>query len=276
MFSQQEVSQEPAKQLIVKLKDGTTMMGELIFEDAESISLSTSSLGEVTINRSDIRNISEIKPEQMKKGGLWFANPNYSRYLFTQTGRNLRKGEAYYQNVLFTTSLAHYGVTDWFSIGGGFEAISTFSGKPVFFILPKFGFNITEKISVGAGYTYANAAAAFDEEDGFKGIGFGYGVFTYGTDDNHASFGLGWGQAAGEFTNKPLYILSGMTRVSRKIALVTENWIIPTDPYYWVFTYGIKILGERSSFDIALVNSKDIADIFPVGLPIWFSYNFYF
>ena len=275
-FSQEVVRQEPGKLAEIKLYDGSTIVGEIVSEDSRIIVVKSATLGELTIKKSDIRELTEIEPSQIKEGRYWYKNPNSTRYLFGPTGRNLKKGEGYYQNVLITTNLAHYGITDWFSIGGGFEGISTFAGEPIFFITPKFGFEITEKFSVGAGYVYANAATLIDDGGGFAGVGFGYGTTTYGTDDHHATFGLGWGQASGEFTNAPILTISGMTRISRRIGLVTENWLIPTDPYYWVSSYGIKIIGESSSFDIALINSEDIATVFPVGLPIWFSYNFYF
>ncbi len=275
-FSQGVVSDQPGKMVEIKLHDGSSVMGELISETAENIIIRTTTFGNLTINKADIKELIEIKPAQIKDGKYWFKNPNSTRYLFGPTGRNLKKGEGYYQNVLITTNLAHYGITNWFSIGGGFEGISTFAGEPIFFIMPKFGFEITEKFSVGAGYMYANAAAVIEDGDGFEGIGLAYGSLTYGTDDYHGTFGLGWGQAGGELTDSPIITFSGFARVGRRIGLVTENWIIPTDPYYWVFSYGIKIIGERSSFDIALINSRDIATVFPIGLPIWFSYNFYF
>ncbi len=276
VFSQQEVPDQPGKMVEIKLKDGTSMIGEVVSEDSERIIINSATLGEMTIKKSDIKEINEIKSSQFKKGKYWFTNPNTTRYLFGPTGRNLKKGKGYYQNVLITTNLAHYGVTDWFSIGGGFEGISTFAGEPIFFIMPKFGWEITEKFSVGAGSLYANAAAVIESGDGFEGVGLAYGAITYGTNDSHATLGLGWGQAGGELTNNPFITFSGFARVGRRIGLVTENWMIPTDTYYWIFTYGIKILGEKSSFDIALINSSDIATVFPVGLPIWFSYNFYF
>lgn len=276
VFSQQEVQQEPGKIVELKLNDGTSMIGTVISENSENITIKSATIGEVTIKKSNIKEIIEIESSQMKKGKYWFANPNTTRYLFGPTGRNLKKGDGYYQNVLITTNMAHYGITDWFSIGGGFEGISTFAGEPIFFIMPKFGFEITEKLSAGAGYVYANAAVVIEEGEGFEGVGLAYATITYGTDDHHGTLGLGWGQAGGELSNNPFITFSGFARVGRRIGLVTENWIIPTDPYYWIFSYGIKIIGERSSFDIALINSRDIATVFPIGLPIWFSYNFYF
>ena len=142
-FSQQEIQQKPGKLVELKLSDGTSMMGEVISEDSESITIKSATLGEMTIKKSDIKEMTEIKSSQIKKGKYWFANPNSTRYLFGPTGRNLKKGQGYYQNVLITTNMAHYGITDWFSIGGGFEGVSLVIGEPVFFIMPKFGFEIT-------------------------------------------------------------------------------------------------------------------------------------
>ena len=185
-FSQEVVSGQPVKMVEIKLHDGSSVMGELVFETVESITVRTS-FGDLVIKRTDIKELIEIESSQIKDGKYWFKNPNSTRYLFGPTGRNLKKGKGYYQNVLITTNLAHYGITDWFSIGGGFEGISTFAGEPIFFIMPKFGFEITERFSVGAGYVYANAAAVIEDGDGFEGIGLAYGTFTYGTDDYHGT-----------------------------------------------------------------------------------------
>ncbi len=47
-----------------------------------------------------------------------------------------------------------------------------------------------------------------------------------------------------------------MTRIARKSALVTENWIIPFDEeYYGLYSYGIRFFGEKLSIDLVFINS---------------------
>ncbi len=259
----------------VVLNDGSELHGELISKTSDQIVIKTTAMGEVTLSVSDIDEIDETGESDYRKGKYWFPNPSYSKYLWGPTGRNLKKGDGYYQNVLVVFNSAHYGITDWFSIGAGFEGISTFKGQPIFFIMPKFGYEFFKNFSAGISYLYGNAAFAI-EEAGFSGIGVIYGTLTYGDMNYNGTVGFGWAHAEGTMTNEPLITVSGMARVAQRLALVTENYLVPADPYYAVFSYGLRILGERSSFDISFLNSKDIAKVFPVGLPVWISYSFHF
>ncbi len=203
----------------------------------------------------------------------WYSDPSTERYLISQTGRNIPQGTGYYQNVLVFFNSAHYGVTDWFSLGLGFEAISTFSGNPILLVLPKLGFELSENISVGAGVHYLNASVLASEAQG----GIAYGVFTYDFNRSNISLGAGWAFLQDELSSQPSLTISGMTRLSQRIGLVSENWVfLSDDDVYALFTYGIRFIGENTSFDLAFINSKDIAKTFPVGFPAWASFSFYF
>jgi len=259
----------------VTLKDGSEIHGELVSKTSDQIVIKTAAMGEVSLSVEDINKIEETSQSDYKKGKYWFPNPSYSKYHWGSTGKNLKKGDGYYQNVLVIFNSAHYGITDWFSIGAGFEAISTFSGEPLFFVMPKFGYEFFKNFSVGVSYLYGNQSVAIKEE-GFAGIGIIFGTVTYGNSNFNGSVGLGWAHSAENLTSDPVITVSGMARVARRLAIVTENYMIPADPYYYIFSYGLRILGERSSFDISFLNSKDIASVFPVGLPIWISYSFHF
>ena len=96
---------------------------------------------------------------------------------------------------------------------------------------------------------------------------------TVGNENSNASLGVGWGFVGSDWSKKPVITLSGMTRVSGRIALITENWIIPG---YTVFSYGLRFMGEKISIDIGLINSKDIIKIFPIGIPAFLDMVFKF
>ena len=184
----------------------------------------------------------------------------------------LKKGEGYYQNTYLALNSFNIGVTDHISIGGGVELFSTFgslaAGKfqPVFFITPKIGYQVADKVNVGAGILYLSIPNDFGDS-GRIGAGIVYGVGTYGTEEHNVSLGLGWGVADGEMTSKPVIVLSGMTRIGQKTALVSENWFIPTDPYYGVYSYGIRFFGEKLTVDLAFLNNADLAGALIIGIP---------
>ena len=253
----------------IVLKEGNYIIGTIISETSDAVTVETANMGVITVKRSEIRAIEKIDTSKMKAGKYWFPTPNSTRYLFGPTGRNLEKGEGYFQNIDIFFNSAHYGITDWLSIGAGLEAISTFSGNPVFMIIPKVGFEITEKFSVGGGVFYVNAASIASGASG----GIAYGVATYGSRESNASLGAGWFFGGGEIGSEPVITISGMHRISRRLALVSENWIIPAGDSYFLLTYGLRFMGERMSVDWAFINSKDIIKEFPLGFPFWVSFN---
>jgi hypothetical protein len=115
---------------------------------------------------------------------------------------------------------------------------------------------------------YANTIKDIDDFGGLATInGFG----TYGNNNNNITGALGWGWADGEFSPKPVIIISGMTRVSRRIAFISENWLIPNidedESYTGLISYGIRFLGEKTSIDLAFINNRDIAEEIIIGIP---------
>lgn len=246
----------------IKTIDKSEFIGSIEHIYHDSIAFKTKYLGKVNIKAEHIKTISGGNYYVSSSGDTWFPNPNATRYYFGPSAYNLEKGEGYYQNVYAIINMANVGITNYFSIGAGFEFISTFSGSPTFFITPKFGFPIGEKFGVSTGIIAGIIAG------GEASAGIMYGVGTYGTKEHNFTAGLGYGFLDGELSNSPILTFSGMTRVGRKIALVSENWFIPTDnKYYGIISYGIRLFGTKQSFDIALINNGDIAEMIAVGIP---------
>jgi hypothetical protein len=264
-YSQVNMPESQAKKVLVTMKDGSTMQGTVTSENAQEISLATENLGTISIKRDRIRSIVQLDSENLKKGKYWFPNPNYSRYFFGP-GIQLKKGDGYYQNVDLFLNTASYGLTNFFSIGGGVELFSTLSGHPIFVLMPKLGFQVGNSFWLGGGILYVNA---FEGIGDFGGLGIGYGSATFGNDNSNVSLGVGWGYFDGSWSEKPIVTVSGMTRVSRRIGLVTENWFVPN---YAVFSYGVRFMGEKIAVDIGLLNSKDIIKTFPIGVPAFLDF----
>jgi len=257
-------SESPDSLRKVTMIDGSVFIGVLVSETSQTISLETRYLGTINLSRNDIQRIDVLDTYPLDGGEIWFENPNSTRYLFGPSAIPLKKGEGYYQNVYVILQSFNYGITKNFSIGAGFDVITPFVREvpPFFFITPKASFRVGEKVHLGGGLLYANTAA-FE----LSGFGIGYGIFTYGTAENNVTAGLGWGYIEGGFTEGPIVTLSGMARVSRRLGLVSENWIVPIDGYYGVLSYGLRFMSEKITVDFAFINNPDIFSEIFIGIP---------
>lgn len=259
-------TQTPAPQRwMVETKDGSVYQGVFLKQDELGIHLRTDSAGDIIIPIDKVKSTRVLDERNYKNGQYWYENPNSSRYLFGPSAFSLRKGEAYYQNTYLVLNSFNYGLTDNFTIGGGFELISTFSGEPTFFITPKYTFKLADKWRAGAGALYLTSTLA---DDGFSGLGVGYGIVTYGNTDNNATLGLGYGYVDGDFASRPIVTLSGMTRLTQKLGLVSENWFVPSEDISGgIYSYGLRFMGERITVDLAFLNNKDIMESIVIGVP---------
>lgn len=272
-----DYSFDTTKTYIIELHEGTHFIGYFLQKDTISIVIKTSSLPKIEIPIQEIKSIEEVEPSNLKNGIYWFPNPNATRYLFAPSAFNLKKGEGYYQNIFLIINSINVGITNHISIGGGFEFFSTFGSltsgtfNPLFFITPKVGFKVTDKFNIGGGVLYASLPY-YDSDDNRSGLGIVYGIGTYGSYDHNITGGLGWGFVEREFERRPIIAVSGMTRIARKTALVTENWFLPSDNetifrYYGLISYGIRFFGEKLTIDLAFINNSDIANELLIGFP---------
>jgi len=100
-----------------------------------------------------------------------------------------------------------------------------------------------------------------------------YGVGTWGSTDRSVTVGIGYGMVDSETADKPMVVLGGEQRLTRRLAFVTENWIIPGVDNT-LLSYGIRFLTEKFTTDFALLNTTGGDAIFP-GIPyIDFVYHF--
>ena len=245
------------------LLDGSEFVGKFVEKNSAVIIISTKSLPRVEIPIEQIKSVSIIEESEFKNGEYWFPNPNPTRYFFSPSAFNLKAGEGYYQNSYLLFNSINYGVTDFFSIGGGIEITSTFSaGQPIYYFTPKVGTEVSENFNIGGGLLFLGAA-------GEASLGITYGTATYGNRNDNLTMGLGWGFFDGDFSKRPNITISGMKRMKRKFSLVTENWFIPIydDSYYGVLSYGMRFFSEKIAVDLGFINNKDIAEGIAIGVP---------
>jgi hypothetical protein len=105
------------------------------------------------------------------------------------------------------------------------------------------------KFNVAAG---AIAGYVIGEEN--AGLGIMYGLATIGSPDANVTFGMGYGFAAGEWAQAPMFNLNGMFRVSSRGYLITENYVINADGETVVLvTLGGRSIIKKAAFDYGLV-----------------------
>lgn len=256
----------------IEVNDGSVYVGRIIYRDANKIILQTPAIPRLEILIITVVSMKEVKADNYRKGVYWFENPHTNRYYYSPSAMPLKKGEGYYQNTMLLLNSFNVGITDNISIGGGVELITLFGASnsngaydPIIFLTPKVGFKVDQSLHLGGGILYVNVPTG---ENGRRGsFGVTYGVATIGNTNHNLSGGIGWGFVESRFSSTPSLTLSGMTRVSKGIALMTENWFIPLDQYYGIYSYGIRVLGEKTAFDIALVNNPEIAQVWSLGFP---------
>lgn len=230
---------------VITLSDKSTLVGRVAAIRGDSVEFQMG-VGRVTLAIADIREVKERSAAVMHNGQYWFPNPNYTRLFFAPSGQMLKQGEGYFADYeLFFPGFA-YGLTDNISVGGGVSLFPVGPEDQVYFFTPKIGASFGDQIHLAAGFLIASTQG----ETG----GVGYGVGTIGNGDASVTVGAGWGFAGGDIESKPLLMVGGEKRVSRRIAFVTENYILPTDDANLAYSFGIRFMGENLTTDLALFN----------------------
>ncbi len=269
--AQQKIDGEVSKTYQITLNDGSTISGTLISITDEELVIESSTMGEVRLQKENIRSMTLVSSYDMRKSGIWFPNPNPTKYLIGSSAIPLEKNSGYYQNTWIFFNSVTYAFTNNISISGGFEIFSILAGGNgpfAFYLNPKVSFKVAENVYLGGNILYANTIRTIDE---FGGLGTLNAFGTFGNKNNNLTAAVGWGWSEDEISSKPLITISGMARVSRRLGLVSENWLVPeigdNKGYYGLFSYGIRFLGEKISIDLAFINNGDIAEEIIIGIP---------
>lgn len=235
----------------VETKDGNIYLGQILFENDSIVRLRTANIGEISINKKNIKSIVQLKGGELVDGQYWFENPQASRYLWQPNGYGLKKGEAYYQNIWVFWNQVSFGFSDYFSAGAGTVPLFLFGGAPTpVWITPKFSIPVVrDKFNIGTG---ALMGAVLGEDE--TGFGILYGVTTFGSKDKNFSIGLGYGYAGGDWADAPTITFSGMVRTGENGYFITENYFIGTaEDNILLVSLGGRRMVRRVGIDAAVV-----------------------
>ena len=227
----------------LELNDGSLVIGRVESVGAGRFVFRTTSGVEMTVEVTAVRSLKPFTG-RIVNGELWREDPNPTRLFFAPTGRSLKKGEAYFGVYEIVLPFVQVGITDYISIGAGTPLIFGDFERP-FWVTPKVKLMESRSTAVSAGVLHF-----FNVDD--ASIGIAYGVVTQGTTDNAVTVGLGYAYARedDEDAGSGVLMLGGERRVSRRVKLVTENYVFKGGGFA---SGGVRFFGEKLSADFGLV-----------------------
>lgn len=207
----------------VELRDGTKLLGRIVRIDGTDIFFRT--LGDVAIQfeRRDVRTVREVQGE-------------------------LYDGE-FYELVVPSFGV---GIGNAFMISGGFSAIPGIDLRDqVYYIAPKAQVFNSEYVQGAVGLFWAKPGT--NEES----VGMAYSGVTAGTPRASFSGGIAFpfGSRSG-FSDNPLLMVGGELRATKRLKLITENWIAPSEGDA-ILSLGFRIITSRLTVEVAVVTTTE-------------------
>lgn len=262
--------------VIVETTNDATYFGSIIGVTSKTLIMKSALIDTFEIQSNTISKITLPGAYVDRKGRNWFANPNATRYFFAPSAIPLKKKEGYYQNAYLIANSVNVGITNSVTLGGGVVI------PLLFYVTPKISCKVYKNVYLGAGILFTQS---FITE--FKlSAGIGYGLVTLGNREHNLTLAAGFGYSRVDSnygsTRRPIATLNGMSRIGKRLSLVTENWLIPRaryneeytayDPYGAPYTemvpvkkdfytlalsLGLRIMpGVKTSIDFSVVGLK--------------------
>lgn len=240
---------------VIRLKNGSSIVGRIVEIRTDSIRVQ-SDVGQIVISQGSVRDVTTSPVSALHDGEYWYPNPNRSRLFFAPTGEMLKQGEGYISDFELVFVGGAVGVTDHITLGGG--TILPAPGT-VYFVTPKIGFSPRANLHLATGAMIIG----FTDEGVSDIFGVYYGAATMGNSDKSITTGIGYGFAGKDISSKPLMMLGGESRVSRRIALLTENYIVAGESP--LLSFGFRFLGEKMSADLgAMILPHSSSSVLPL------------
>lgn len=242
------------------LKDGSVLAGRVL-EVTETTVRFSSAFGETTLQRSAVKSARILPMSALHDGVIWPEDPSRTRLLFAPTGRMLRPGETYFTDAYIVFPGVQTGLTDRLSIGAGMSIVPGLSlDEQIFYITPKLGVYQSANVNVAVGVLAAGAKELSDASP----FGLGYGVVTLGNEDASVTAGAGFGFSREETSSVGLFMFGGTARVSKGLALVTENYVTTFDrETEAAFSGGVRFIGDRLSVNLAALGATGANTLLP-------------
>lgn len=271
----------------ITLADGQQLRGYVVEETDENYVLELAAGGRMEIASSSVKSVrvNERITADAKTGELREGDPNRTRYFYSPSAHMLKAGEGYFSQKELLFSSVAYGVTDNISVLAGAVLPFWFMGNGSgfnFIFGAKAGGEVAPGVHLAAGAeTLMLPGFGYSSSPSMLFAGFLFGTATFGDEEQHLSVSVGRPFFFSRFGSgapaELIATLSGSIRVHKHVALVTENWLIPSSTMtVGFFSGGLRLMAGRIAVDLgAIVPATSTYGASPIPLP-WldFTYNF--
>lgn len=243
-FSNDSLAQKYIYQ--IKTNDGSKLFGELVRLRNTTLTVRTIEFGEVNI---DIKNLESIIDQEHSEALINNTTVGRNHYLISPSPYGLDKGEFNFQNSEIFLLSGWYGITDNFTLGGGFSAFpGTSFDDQVFYIIPKISLNLAPKVTTSIQYTQLFVQGITE----LSLLSFSTG---FGNADKHFSIGY---STSLQFGSANAINLGGAYKVGRKFAFIADSYFFG-DAEASMIGLGGRIIGASSSFDFGFLTVEEVS-----------------
>ncbi len=242
--------------------DGTVLTGQFISEDIHEIQIKTKELGDIAVPKHELKSIKEIKQNEVVDRTEAEKEESFStRYFFTTNALPIKKGDGYIKwNIL--------GPDFQFGVGKnvGIGIMTSWIGIPIIGSF-KYSFNLDSNLNFAIGALVASGSWVNPS----FGFAVPFGAFTIGNRKANINFSAGYGTVFGTENNggRALLSVGGMVKVSKKISLIFDSFISPSDGDNFSFLIpGIRWQSEpNKAFQFGFTRLTYNGETLPVPIP---------
>lgn len=232
-------SQDTTSLYWIMQNDGHKTVGRIITNDAREVKIKTLDGREVIIPQYVIKSITKTTPGDLNEKGEYVGKDNFcTRYFITTNGLPLEKGKNYIQWNLFGPDL-QFNVTDHVGMG----IMTSWFGMPVIGTI-KYSNSISDDVHYAVGGLVGTGSWAA------PGIGgaLPFAAITFGSGRSNLSFSGGYGAIwnNGSTAGRALASVAGMHKVSRRVSIVFDSFIMLAGSDKTYTSYGGYIQTRRS------------------------------
>lgn len=222
-YSQNDSIQKPDSiQYKILKSDGDVLIGKIIKQDAREVLFLTSDNREIYIPQHVIKTITPINTNEFDSSGNFVGEDSFAtRYFITTNGLPIKKGEHYVQWNLFGPDF-QFGLGKNFGVG----VMTSWVGMPIIGTVKK-SWEIGEKTQFALGGLVGTGAWAAPDFGG----ALPFATLSFGDRTKNIAFSGGYGAVwDGDVVGRGLASVAGMIKVSPKISLVFDSFILLPTP----------------------------------------------
>lgn len=233
--------------------NGKDFIGYIIKNDPREILLRLTDNREVYIPQLSIEKIEKINELSFNSNGEFVGEDKFAtRYFLTTNGLPLKKGENYIQWNLFGPDF-QFGIGENLGVG----LMTTWIGSPIIATIKK-SFQVNEKTHFAVGALAGWGSWSFPE---FGGV-LPFTTFSKGNRKSNfaisGGYGAVWTDNSTKPDGRPLTSIAGMVKVSKKLSLVFDSFILlPSTTYREVYNY------NTNSYEMKKYNLDALSILMP-------------